>query len=167
MYMFCKTDSAEKYTLFYPKSHFHARTTPLIPNALRIGRLRLSSTPPSSKPSAMPPTRPLPTQRTATGIPSSSATKDRRPISAIGVIQKSAAVREETTDAAIVPANDLRWAKGGEGSGGVKAPKRRPKTEAAVSAQERLPKDSHQYILQNFGLTYIMMETQAMSSGKN
>lgn len=40
--------------------------------------------------------------------------------------------------APVVPASDLRFAKGGEGSLGVYLPYLRPMTEAAVSAQERI-----------------------------
>lgn len=116
-----------------------------MPSALRIGRLRLSSTPPSSKASAIPPTMPLPIQSTgsdkageALPLLLSVASSERRPYSAMGVAQNRAAVRHDTTPAAKVPASDLRFANGGEGSGGVRAPKRRPKTDAAVSAHDSL-----------------------------
>lgn len=52
--------------------------------------------------------------------------------------QKSAAVRDATMTAATNPAVDFLAANGGEGSAGVFGPKSRPKTEAAVSAHDRL-----------------------------
>lgn len=52
------------------------------------------------------------------------------------------AERPPKMKAPVVPARDLRFANGGEGSFGVYLPYLRPMTEAAVSAHERMIMES-------------------------
>lgn len=67
------------------------------------------------------------------------------------------------------PARLLRGARGRPksraGSGGVSGPHRRPKVEAAVSAQDRLLEYNEQGIAEQGKYTNIRIETIAMSRG--
>lgn len=112
-------------------------------------------------PSALPPLNVLDTP----------ASQDHVKLSLIGpkYAQNPAATAAPVSEAAMKPARLLRGARGRPrsraGSGGVSEPQRRPKVDAAVSAQERLLEHDEQRIIKQRKVTYIRIETTAMSRG--